>query len=87
MSFNIKNNLKVIYNNEELPNINKYVYLGVEINDQLDYKEMANYRTRVGNQTLDTMKKTLPARSLPMIFKSMANQTKYLLLYSNQIWF
>ncbi len=36
---------------------------------------MANYRTKVGCQTLDPIKSTLAARSLLMIFKSVLIKT------------
>lgn len=34
----------VLYNNEIIPNVDSYVYLGINFNDLLDFRLMANHR-------------------------------------------
>jgi hypothetical protein len=68
-------NIEIKYRDQTVPVIEKYTYLGVELNNKMDYKVMANHRTRVGFQTLDTITKSLRAKNLPFIFKQMLIKT------------
>ncbi|MGL5708804.1 MAG: RNA-directed DNA polymerase, partial [Aeromonas sp.] len=55
----------LILNGEEIPSIQKYIYLGSEINSQLDLNEMAKYRLTKGKMTLAILRKTLLNTKVP----------------------
>jgi exonuclease III len=61
----------VLYDGIELPNVNKYVYLGTEINNSLNLYEMAKYRLGIGRSTLLQIKPTIGNNSVPMEYKRM----------------
>ncbi|KAL6121003.1 hypothetical protein NUSPORA_02153 [Nucleospora cyclopteri] len=45
-----------VYFAENIPAVNKYVYLGIEVNDQLNEKMMAEFRIQKGWRTLEVIK-------------------------------
>ena len=61
----------IFMNNEKIEEVNNYNYLGVNINNKLDFKQMANYRLRNGYQTFEVIKKSLAAKTIPLIFKKL----------------
>ena len=61
----------VTLNNIAVERVDKYKYLGVELNDSLDFKAMGDHRTQVGYQTVETIKNFLLNKTIPLIFKKM----------------
>lgn len=59
------------YNGEEMPKVNKYVYLGIEFNDMLDINMMSKYRLDKGRQTLCRLTPTLRNIKVPLEYKCM----------------
>ena len=53
---NEENNVK--YRGETIPETIKYTYLDIELHNELDYEEMAKYRTKFGYQILEKIKNT-----------------------------
>ncbi|MGL5636332.1 MAG: RNA-directed DNA polymerase, partial [Bacteroidales bacterium] len=61
----------ILYNGELIPSIDKYVYLGTEINKSLDLTEMAKYRLNKGRQTLIQLRTTLINERIPIEYRIM----------------
>ena len=59
------------FNGQEIPISKTYTYLGIEINDEIDYKAMAAKNTAKGYQTLDEAKSMLLNRKMPLLAKKM----------------
>ena len=47
------------------------MYLGVELNRDLNFEELGKYRVRAGLATLDVITKSLVNQSMPMMYKQM----------------
>ena len=62
---------EIKYNNEIIPNVNSYTYLGVEFNDQLDLELMAGLRQRKGIAMSNTLGPTLRNNKIPLEYKRM----------------
>ena len=61
----------LLVNGESIPLVDKYVYLGVEINKDLDFKTMAKYRITKGQGTLACVRNTLCNNRVPLEYKPM----------------
>lgn len=61
----------ILFNGEEIPKVEKYIYLGIEINDQLNIKEIARHRLGKGKKTLDALTPTLRNFKVPLEYKAM----------------
>lgn len=59
------------YNGEYIPVVDRYVYLGVEFNDRLNYDWMSQYRLGKASRVLGTLKATLSNTKIPMEYKTM----------------
>lgn len=66
---------KVISNNMEVERVDKYKYLGVELNESLDFKAIGDHRIGIGYQTVDTTNSFLLNQTIPPIFKRMLIRT------------
>lgn len=64
-------NLRIVLREELIPKVDSYTYLGVTLNDKLDYKAMASSRLKIGNQTLESIKKTLTSKQIPLEYKTL----------------
>ena len=62
---------KVVYRGENVPITEKYVYLGVEMNNELDMIKMAQYRVQKGRSTLGSCMSTLKNSAIPISYKLM----------------
>jgi hypothetical protein len=71
----IENNETISLNSGTAERVIKYKYLGVSLNESLNYKEMANNRIGAGIQTLNTIKNFLLNKSILLIFKKMLIKT------------
>jgi hypothetical protein len=76
------------YKNETVQYVDKYVYLGVEINNTLDYDQMARYRTTKGIKTAESIKgiignTKIPLASKQLILKCLLQPT---LLYGSEVF-
>ena len=65
----------VTLNNIEVERVEKYKYLGVELNKSLDFKAMGDHRIAIGYQTVETIKNFLLNKTVPLIFKKMIIKT------------
>ena len=61
----------VVYNGEEIPVLDKYVYLGVEFNRELDIYEMAKFRLKKGKEALGQLSSSLNNLRVPLEYKTM----------------
>jgi hypothetical protein len=61
----------VTYENDIIPSIDKYTYLGIEINNKLDLLEMAKFRVNKGKCTLEVIRSTLSNFRIPLQYKIM----------------
>ncbi|MGL5707885.1 MAG: hypothetical protein ACRDDF_06435, partial [Aeromonas sp.] len=61
----------ILYNGELIPSIDRYVYLGTEINKSLNLTEMAKYRLNKGRQTLIQLRTTLINERIPIEYRIM----------------
>lgn len=61
----------ILYNGQQIPKIDKYVYLGVEFNNTLDINEMAKFRCEKGRRVLYELIPTLRKISVPLEYKNM----------------
>jgi hypothetical protein len=59
------------YVGETLPEVDKYVYLGVEFNRYLNVSEMARYRLEKGRATLECLRRTLSSNKVALEYKRM----------------
>ena len=59
------------YDDEIIPVVKKYVYLGIEINSNLDLTEMSRYRLKQGLITLSSVKNTLLNSRVPLEYRNM----------------
>lgn len=64
-------NEPVLFNGEEIPVVDKYIYLGIEFNDQLNMSEVAKYRLGKGKKALGILTPTLRNLKVPLEYKSM----------------
>ena len=67
----IGDNEVIYYNNEELPKVNRYTYLGVELNNELDLKKMADFRKQKGVAVSNILTPSLSNPEVPLEFKRM----------------
>ena len=63
--------LIIQYNNELIPIVDSYVYLGVEFNNNLDLKLMADYRVQKGIIKSQALTPTLRNYLVPLEYKKM----------------
>jgi len=68
---NINTNNSIMYNGEIIPYVDKYVYLGIELNKDLDLQEMSRYRLSKGKQTLGSISTTLKNPRVPLEYRNM----------------
>ncbi|KAL6121049.1 hypothetical protein NUSPORA_02097 [Nucleospora cyclopteri] len=61
----------ISFNDKKLPIVSRYVYLGIEINDSLDEKEMASFRCQKGWNTIELIKDTLRCKKTPLEYKRL----------------
>lgn len=72
MPFGTENqNYNLKLNGKILPQVKDYIYLGIQLNDELDFAKMANYRVPKGIQLVGTLWKTLASDILPIMYKLM----------------
>ena len=67
----IDNLIPVQYKNETIQVVDRYVYLGVEMNNQLDYDQMARFRVSKGIGVAESMKGTMGNSRVPLISKQI----------------
>ena len=70
-ALNEVSSIEIKYKREKIPNVNKYVYLGIEFNDQLDLKVMSEFRVHRGVSKAATLSNTLKNKKVPLEFKKM----------------
>lgn len=61
----------VLFNGEEIPSVNKYVYLGIEFNNLLNIDMMSKYRIDKGKDTLCGLMATLRNSRVPLEYRLM----------------
>jgi hypothetical protein len=61
----------VLFNGEEIPKVNTYVYLGIEFNNMLDINLMSKYRIDKGKNTLRLLTPTLRNAKVPLEYRIM----------------
>ena len=61
----------VVYNGEVIPRVDRYVYLGIEFNKDLDLQEMARFRLIKGKKTLLSLSNTLKNPRVPLEYRSV----------------
>ena len=59
------------YNGQDLPDVEKYVYLGTEINNELNFNELAKFRLTKGRSTVAQIKNTLANETVPLEYRRM----------------
>lgn len=59
------------YKNEEIKRTTGYCYLGIYLNNKLEYQKMADYIISKGMETFKTIGNKHEDRRVPMIFKKM----------------
>ena len=77
-----------IINGDAIPRVQEYTYLGVLINDQLDWKQMVQARKNGGWKALKEIRAYLGCAAIPvhvrvLVLRAMVEQT---LLYGSEIW-
>lgn len=50
---------EIKHNGEIIPQVEKYIYLGIEFNNQLDIDKMSNYRINLGKAALQQLAKSI----------------------------
>ena len=65
------NLIPVQYKNETIQVVDKYVYLGVEMNNQLDYDQMAKFRVSKGIGVAESIKDTMGNFKVPLLSKQI----------------
>ena len=63
--------IEILYNGEVVPRAKNYEYLGINLNDKLSYKEMAQHRITKRKRTLGVCKRTLQDDKISLKYKSM----------------
>lgn len=78
----------LLYNGEAIPNITRYVYLGVEFNEDLDMKAMSDFRVGEGRTALEQLRPTLSNPKIAIEYKRMliANVILPKTLYGQEIY-
>ena len=61
----------VKYHGEIIPVVDKYTYLGIEFNKELDINIMAKFRTAKGKETLEILRKSLSNQKVPLEYRTM----------------
>ena len=61
----------ISYNGENIPIVDRYVYLGIEFNNTLDITEMSKFRVNRGKESLRRLGKTLANPRVPLEFRGM----------------
>lgn len=78
------------YKNETIPIVDKYVYLGVEINNEMDYDKMARFRVTKGISVAKKTTGTIANTKVPLAYKQMLlkkpNST-YTAVWVRNIWY
>lgn len=59
------------YKGEQIPRVDKYTYLGIEFNRQLDLQEMSSYRVNKGVSKVMALSSTLRNNCIPLEYKKM----------------
>ncbi|KAI4293489.1 hypothetical protein PAPHI01_2763, partial [Pancytospora philotis] len=59
----------LIYQGAVIPRVETYVYLGIELNESLDYKAMAQFRLQKGRSALGAMTNVLRNQEISLEFK------------------
>jgi len=62
------------YENETIPNVDNYVYLGINFNKDLDYNMMSQYRVAKGLAAKESIKNSLLNTKIPLTYKKMLIQ-------------
>jgi exonuclease III len=81
-------NQVTFYNEEVIPVVEKYTYLGVGFNRYLDYDIMVKHRCQIGIAASQKIASTLSDNSVPLIYKKMLVQNFLIptLLYGQEIY-
>ncbi|XP_077301481.1 uncharacterized protein LOC143922090 [Arctopsyche grandis] len=81
-------NPQFFYKNEIIEITDKYVYLGVEINNSLDYDQMAKFRSLKGVAVSESIRSTLGNVKVPLAYKQilLKNLLQPTLLYGSEIF-
>ena len=61
----------ITLNGISIPNESNYIYLGLEINKELNFDEMAKFRTKCGKETAAMLNNTLYNTRVPLEYRRM----------------
>ena len=64
-------NEPILFNGEEIPKVEKYIYLGIEFNNMLDINLMSKFRIDKGKMVLNTLIPTLRNNTIPLEYRLM----------------